>query len=143
MKSVTCWRDLEQFGIDLLTGEACGYMYRFLCDVTANGKAAIEKCLDCSLTLHENWNSGSEHDPHIGSIMLSQEMFAPLAAFCLLEAGFIEVWLMKTGAAFGIAQDDLPEDVQRWKQFHQNDVCHILRSKAPARNQHQMTGRTV
>jgi hypothetical protein len=143
MKSVTCWRDLEQFGIDLLTGEACGYMYRFLCDVTAKGKTTIEKCLDCSLTLHENWNGGSKDDPHVGSIMLSQEMFAPLAAFGLLEAGFAEVWLMKNGSVFGIAQDDPPEEVTRWKEFHRNNVTRILRGKDPARNLHHMSGRTV
>ena len=36
MKSIGCWNDLASYGIDALTGEACGLSYRILCDVIAH-----------------------------------------------------------------------------------------------------------
>lgn len=47
MKTVRSWNDLRPYGIDLLTGEACGMMYRYLCDVTEQGKKAVEKLVRC------------------------------------------------------------------------------------------------
>ena len=87
MKSITCWRDLQPFGIDLLTGEACGLMYRFLCDLTDQGKHVIEKCLGCRIIPAKRWNRGTDEQPHIGSIMLSPDMLVPLSIFALLESG--------------------------------------------------------
>jgi hypothetical protein len=42
---INCWDDLRPFGIDALTGEACGLSYHLLCDVTQKGKRTIEKAL--------------------------------------------------------------------------------------------------
>ena len=47
MKTIHCWNDLSAYGIELLTGEACGLSYRLLCDVTAAGKKLIEKAGHC------------------------------------------------------------------------------------------------
>jgi hypothetical protein len=143
MKLLDTWDQLAEFGIVYLTSESCGYMFRSLCDVTARGKRSIEQCLDCELVLHENWNTGSESDPHIGSIMLSSHMFPPLAAFAFLEAGFAEVWVLKSGAVVGIAADEPPDELTIWRSFCDGQVDRILRSTSAPRNQHQMTGRTV
>ena len=60
--------DLSHYGIVPLTGEACGLMYRILFDVTARGKKILEKAFDVSeLRLRENWNRGTDDDPHVGS----------------------------------------------------------------------------
>ena len=37
MKTISQWRHLEEYGIVPLTGEACGLMYRILCDLTEHG----------------------------------------------------------------------------------------------------------
>ena len=42
MKCIHSWDDLSLHGIVPLTGEACGLMYRILCDVTAPGKKTLE-----------------------------------------------------------------------------------------------------
>jgi hypothetical protein len=142
MKRLENWRSLDEFGIDLLTGESCGYMFRYLCDVTARGKRIIEKCLDCELKLHENWNRGSPSDPHIGSVMLSPQFFAPLAAFALLDDGFAEVWILKSGTVVGIEKDEDPERSKFWRTAYEGHIDRILRNVAP-RHTHQMSGRTV
>ena len=69
MKTVACWEDLARYGIEALTGEACGLSYRLLCDVTAKGKAVLAKFLGApDLALPPAWNRGSEGAPHENSI---------------------------------------------------------------------------
>ena len=66
MKTINCWDDLTQYGIVPLTGEACGLMYRILCDVTGGGKSVLEKALGVAeLKLPESWNCGSDDDPSV------------------------------------------------------------------------------
>lgn len=72
MKAIRCWNDLERYGIVPLTGEACGLMYRILCDVTARGKRLVEKALSVAeVRLAESWNRGTDADPHIGSYVVA------------------------------------------------------------------------
>ena len=35
------WNDLAPFGIEILTAEACGVSYRYLCDVTEKGRKVL------------------------------------------------------------------------------------------------------
>lgn len=83
MKIVSVLGQLEEFGIVVLTGEACSLTYRVLCDLTDQGKRVIEKCLSVEIR-SEPWNSGSKNHPHVASIMLTSDMVVPLAVFALL-----------------------------------------------------------
>jgi hypothetical protein len=141
MKTVSSWRDLEQFGIVALTGEACGLNYRVLFDLTAQGKRIIEKCFACELTLAEPWNGGSKENPHIGSIMLTHEMLMPAGVFALLESGCTEVW--KTNESLlGIEQSDKQETLEALQRHHGLMRRFAYRGTAGDRNVHRMTGRT-
>ena len=148
MQNINCWDDLRPFGIDLLTGEACGLSYRLLCDVTQKGKQTIEKALGVKrLGLPEGWNRGDPHDPHVGSIMLVPELLIPLAIFALLEHGCREVWRTKSGGLVGIEPDDDPERVEAAQRLY-TDSDNFVRRYAYAgtagdRNRHQMSGRVV
>src|SRR5947208_3214060 len=80
MKTITGFQDLTVFGIDPLTGEACGLSYRILCDVTEGGRNVLAKAFGIpSIALPEAWNRGSAADPHVGSVMLAPELLVPLA----------------------------------------------------------------
>jgi hypothetical protein len=93
MKTIACWQDLRPYGVVFLTGEACGLMMRLLFDVTEKGRQVLARTLGIpGLKLAEPWNRGSEADPHVGSIMLTQEMLVPVAVFALLESGCTECW---------------------------------------------------
>lgn len=140
MKYVCCFQDLTALGIEPLTGEACGLSYRLLCDVTAQGRHVIEKCLGVQLTLPEAWNSGKADDPHVGSIMLAQEMFLPLAIFALLESGCREAWKIERGLA-GIERTDAAEEIERARRVHPPLRRFAYRGTAGDRNVHQMSGR--
>ena len=144
MKTINCWDDLSHYGISPLTGEACGLMYRILFDVTARGKRILEKAFDVSeLGLNESWNSGTDDEPHVGSIMLAREVLPFIGVFALLEDGCTEVFLTKRGGLIGIHRTDLAEDVERLKQFHGADLVRRFAYSGTAgdRNEHMMSGR--
>jgi hypothetical protein len=109
MKTVSCWNDLRPFGIEPLTGEACGLMWRILFDVTERGRKVVGKCFGVpNIALAEPWNRGTAEEPHVGSIMLTQEALVPLAVFALLENGCPEVYLMGQ-VVVGIEPGDPPD----------------------------------
>ena len=144
MKSIRCWNDLEKYGIEALTGEACGLSYRLLCDVTSRGKKTLEKALGVAqLGLHESWNHGTADDPSVGSIMLAPESLTLLGVFSLLEDGCREVWLTKSHSLIGIEATDSPDDVEAFKRIHQDDLTRRFAYAGTVgdRNQHVMSGR--
>ena len=94
MKSIACWEDLNEFGIVPLTGEACGLMYRILCDVTPlrrdrpreeDGGEGARPARGQAPRKLESGLGG--RPPHNGSVMLGPELLSFLGVFALLEAG--------------------------------------------------------
>lgn len=144
MKSIHSWDDLSPYGVVPLTGEACGLMYRILCDVTRQGKRTLEKALGVAeLKLHDNWNSGSEANPHVGCIILAREVLPFIGIFALLEDGCPEVWLTKGNGLIGIERTDSIEEVELFKRFRADDLTRRFAYSTTAgdRNQHAMSGR--
>lgn len=86
LRTLKCWDDLRPYGIDLLTGEACAYSMRLLCDVNEEGKKLLEEFFGGCITIADgsNWNSGTKYGGSVGSVMLTRSIFAELAAFILL-----------------------------------------------------------
>jgi hypothetical protein len=145
MKTVGCWNDLQPFGVEALTGEACSLSYRILFDVTEKGRKLIGKCFGIpDMKLGEAWNRGTAEAPHVGSIMLSQEMLVPLGIFALLENGCREVYILN-GTVVGLEPGD-PADTL-------TTMCRVLKTECSRRfsyggpgavgdrNVHQMSGR--
>ena len=138
MKKISCWDDLTPFGIEILTAEACGLSYRYLCDVTEKGRKVLSVAFGIpNFTLAEAWNRGTDASPHVGSIMLSQCMLTPIGVFALLESGSTEVWLLKSGELLGIEPGDRSADMA---------VLNVVRTfsyrgTAGSRNQHVFSGR--
>lgn len=144
MKTVRRWDDLAEFGIVPLTGEACGLMYRILCDLTDRGKRIVEKSLSVAeIRLHDAWNRGTETEPHIGSIMVSPELMPFLGVFALLEAGCCEVWMTKSNTVIGIEKSDSRSDVDLFQQNHGHELARRFAYDGTRgdRNQHVMSGR--
>lgn len=140
---ITCWRELEPFGINLLTGEACGLSYRYLCDVTARGQRIVEKCLGCRLTLAENWNHGTTDHPHVGSLMLAPELFNVLSVFALLESGCTEVYVVADRGVLGFEPSDDAATINRTKRHYGTRLGRRFSYGGTAgdRNVHAMSGR--
>lgn len=142
MKTIACIEDLRPFGIEYLTGEACGLMYRGLYDLTNPGKQIIEKCLGvASLVLHDPWNAGTKQEPHVGSIMLAQGHLIPIGIFALLESGCTEV-LQAGECLYGMEPGD-DESRKFIVGRFQNSRRFAYTGTAGDRNVHQMTQRVV
>lgn len=106
--------------------------YRYLCDVTEQGKKAIEKLFDVELKLPENWNSMA-----VGSIMLQPDMLVPIGIFALLESGCTEVWANKH-ACLGIEPGGDDRIVEIFVKHYADVLC-----TADSRNVHLMTAGTT
>ena len=149
-KRLRDWRDLEQYGIEPLTGESCGIGIRLLCDLSPDGVALMEEFLSVSLdgTGNNSWNhSGIEGWK---SIMLPRSMFQQLAAFCLLLEGFTWAvavnWRSEFASAFyveGIPDDEAMEQFRDAANQVYEGQWHCWRNNGTAglRNLHQFSGR--
>ena len=164
MKSVSCFRDLEQFGIRPLTGEADALGYRILCDLTEQGVKVFKECFgllyrqDKSIVdvagMSPNWNSGG-----VASVMLSDDSIRPLAVMGFYLQG--KVVVITDTNVFGLenGEDIVLDDsgdfynhvdqdrTIRWPSVY-GTVRRIIRPRASdgkvvqgTRNVHQMTGR--
>lgn len=95
-------KDLEQFGIVLLTGEACAYSRRILCDMTITGYKIFCKCYGFKPVpstennmINPAWNKDSYQsvlsayngprvgEPHLYSVMLPYDAWHTLGFWCL------------------------------------------------------------
>ena len=151
MKTLTCWNDLREFGIDGLTGEACTYSLRLLCDVNHRGAEILCELfgLPPGTKLAENWNSGSGNkSPSIGSVMLPYSLFIDVAAFCLFVDGATTVLVDETGRIRGFyATEDDAEQLKECREFAGDQIKRVLTPmggpRAGSRMVHQMSGRAT
>ena len=124
---------LTQFGINPLTGEACAYGLRVLCDVSQEGAALLTQFLGAAtLALHPNWNSRVGERPAVASVLLPRESLRPLHIFALLQQGHDFVTL---DDPTGYTQDE-------WDRYHDPKPAAI-RNPGRQRNTHEMSGRTL
>lgn len=87
-KIIDSWDSLRAFGIEALTGEACGLRMRLLCDLTESGREIIQRFFGGTVVVvnGSEWYGGSGDDPHVASIMLPRSVLEDLGAYCLAEA---------------------------------------------------------
>jgi hypothetical protein len=90
-KHITDLHHLEQYGINLLTGESDAYCMRLLCDLNEDGVALVRtyfgmpKHVEVKSQFNENWNSQVNGKPAIASILLAHEILWEIAKFALLH----------------------------------------------------------
>lgn len=157
MKRLGSFRDLEPFGIEILTGEACNIGRRALCDLTRRGERIVRDLvgLPPDAKLAPGWNGKAT-----ASAMIPYELFEDLAIWCLLDEGCTEIVLVEDGVAggfmweggvYGLKRGDNPDEWTEWlermNQFGKPwRRIHTARSSQPhvgTRNTHQMSGRTA
>src|SRR5271157_4753075 len=98
MKSCN-YNNLREYGINPLTGEACPFGVRILCDLTERGRKIVCDLLGIGYTtippagvFSDNWNSGSRY-----SCMIPRSLFDDLYVWCLLDGGCPEVMVSSDG----------------------------------------------
>jgi hypothetical protein len=143
VKTVKCFDDLRAYGINCLTGEACGIGYRILCDLDEKGAALVRKCLGLvpGSVFARGWNNSQGW-----SVMLPHEMVIPLGIFALLDNGCKEV-LATNGELYGVElEEDADKLYQTLMQFGRSHVRRLkYRGTGPGgdRHVHEMSGRVL
>ena len=139
-------RDLEEFGIRYLTGEACLFSQRVLCDVDAKGKATVLDLMGLppEAPMNEGWNRHG-----ISSVMIPRDLFGQLMVWCLIRDGAYRVVTTSNGYTFGFYPGE-EDEADKWLSFHRgaNLVRHVIERTAGqpgvgTRATHQFTGRTT
>lgn len=149
------WNDLQRYGINSLTGEACSYSQRLLCDLNEKGVDLVREYFGLMIVLNpqvqfaRNWNTQVNGSPAIASIMLPRGIFGDLAKFILfhIEKCDMACWRQDNGWN-GYMLDELPSEMtdERMRTLFPDGVYHnpmsVSERGAGSRNRHQFTGRT-
>ena len=142
-KSIEGIRELQEYGFNMLTGEACGVSMRLLVDLTEQGCLLLGSMLGGAEFTSENWNSGA-----VKSTMLPRSIFADLAAWCLLQDPEVEVVTTSPKVqgdqyAYALAKSWTQEE---WKKYrHVTEYTNSYYRSGTARgglsNRHEFSGR--
>ena len=135
-------RDFNDYGINFLTGEACGYGGRILIDLTPEGADLMEEFLGTTIRRGNAWNNGE------ASMMYPRGAIADLAIFCLIKDGNAVVVLRNDYIALGFTEEEwLAEDENglefrtRYFAAYPNCKTYFNSGTAGTRNRHEMSGR--
>jgi hypothetical protein len=156
--TINSWRDLEQFGINALTGESDKLGQRILCDLSARGVAAIGEYLGMEPSgLSPNWNSKVGEEPAVASILLPRD-YTPLAMFLLLGVARVPYIVTMNGSMIGTDRrqyaDENDKAIEELVRRSPDEPSigwrlpySVIRNPLPAdalsiRNIHGFTGRT-
>jgi hypothetical protein len=147
------WGDLEQFGVNALTGEACAYGMRLLCDVNADGRDMLLDYLGLPMTTQASapWNSSVNNEPSVGSFMLHRRELLHIAEFAMIRNGAIAIVYKADEAVMGIYTEHMAEQYQKLVDDWPNTTGKWTmrgtgKSSQPgegSRNTHAFTGRTA
>lgn len=142
------WQGLDKFGIICLTGEACVYSLRLLCDLTPAGVKLLEDFFGGNLEIKKgsNWNSQG-----VASIMLARGLAKELAVFALFQHGFEYAIVERGGNIHGMDKElydryvkpdsDCPIMPDHWEHVFRNPGADKPGVSIGGRNIHQMSGR--
>jgi hypothetical protein len=149
---VDCWRHLEQFGINMLTGEACHHSMRLLCDVNADGRDLLLDYFGMPVTtvISNAWNSRVNSEPAVGSFMLHRGSCLQIAEFAMVRTDVKAIVYKGGDAIMGIYTqhmleqytkliEDWPDTTGRWTMRTLGSSNH---PHVGSRNTHAMSGRS-
>jgi hypothetical protein len=148
MKTIRDARDLEKYGINLLTGEACRVGRRILTDLTARGVCIVGDMLGIDhKQFRENWNSKVNGEPAVASFMLPYSMIRDLMVWCLIKDGCTAIIETDEEYIYGREDSDDPEKWDERVDFfrkHYKWIRTITLKDGPSRGTrmvHAMSGR--
>lgn len=143
--AVSSLGDLEQYGLNCLTGEACAYSMRLLFDYNIEGASLLADFFGFAVDLHakNNWNSSVDGRDAIGSVMLTADTAWELAAFAMLRYGYERV-VPNQPNHHGVYGFNMTNDyAEEYMEEHQDEWRIYRNPQGGSRNTHQMSGRTV
>lgn len=140
------FRDLAVAGISPLTGEACAFSQRILCDVSEPGRALLQDFFGVSeFATHPNMNSTVGDAAAIGSVMLPRGIWRDLAAYYAFSSGALAYLEHPDGTLMVLyAQELLDRYTERTDiSIVRNPATSSLAPRVGSRNVHMATGRVM
>lgn len=98
------YRNLEDYGIKFLTGEACAMSERLLFDLTQEGKEHVERFLGGSVVVKRDTNT---NPGAVSSILLHPSVLTDLALNIVWSRRTGADWLIRRPSSIWIATDEL------------------------------------
>lgn len=141
------YQNLTEFGINPLTGEACAYGKRILCDLDQNGVELVAEFLGVyPNAFPENWNSYVGKNKAVASVMLHRNSFTDIIAFALMLKGWRFIIIHNYEKSITATDDE--HEVQLWRDSNLEGLRIVFNPAAMqphigSRNIHQMSGRTI
>lgn len=145
------WADFREYGINFLTGEACAFSMRLLCDLSEKGQEVVTDFLGLpsSIQLAPSWNSHVGEAPAVASVMLPRGLFQELARFIAFAVlGHKYVVIMPDSSVHSYEDGYIESNgltLEKAKSLLQGDwYTNCRSSSAPqvgSRNVHAATGR--
>jgi hypothetical protein len=155
-RHIGTWRDLADYGIEVLTGEACLIGARYLCDLDERGARIVRSLfgLPPGCELANPWNGSGRIGVHVASIKLPPGLFDLVATFCLFDAGCAHVIVTRDLGVYGVAAPRLAAPGGAWEAVAELVKLHgpdaIVRTYTPLAHPgvgldatHAMSGRTT
>lgn len=139
-------RDLVPLGINPLTGEACAYSQRVLCDVSEAGRELLQDFFGVqTFATHPNMNSLVGEAPAIGSVMLARNLWRDLAAYYAFSSGALAYVTAPDGAMMLLYEEALADRYAAHPEFEltRNPTIGATAPRVGSRNVHIATGRVM
>jgi hypothetical protein len=150
---VSSWEHLKQFGINMLTGEACAYAQRLLCDVNEEGRSLLVDYFGLAgdEAVKRNWNDTQINGlDAVGSFMLHRNSLMQVAEFAMLRSNpkavvykgreaIMAIYTDHMMAQYKLLIDAWPSMTDAWtmRTLGKNTQPHV-----GSRNTHAYSGRT-
>ncbi len=144
------WADMQQYGVSPLTGEACAYSMRVLCDLNEDGAKLIQQFFGLPAfpapAFAGNWNGTVNGKPSIGSIMLPHGAMNDLTRFAMFSVSKCVV-VVEQGGYTGYSAEEAKEYHDMLEVWVENGHKTYSNFAAPraveGRNIHAMSGRAL
>jgi len=150
MKPVHTWSDLQQFGINCLTGESCAYGMRLLCDLNEDGRKLVADYHGTNIhSFRSNWNSTVDGKPAVASVMLHRDSLQQIAIFAMFRAGALAaaVW---NGETVPVESDERLAEYENYINnggstwsLRRNPALTSTAPREGSRNVHAASGRAT
>ena len=146
MMKTYSYRNMTEFGINPLTGEACVFGKRVLCDLDEDGVSLLSEYLGIlPNAFPENWNTRVGRKDAVASIMLDRHAFHDIIIFALMLRGWHYI-IVRDYCYITVTNED--REMEAWQDLKMEGVKIIInqRPSAPcvgSRNIHQMSARYV
>ena len=139
------FRDMEAYGFNMLTGEACAYSFRYLFDISERGREILNSFLGMPYNTEYAypWNSRVGENASVGSVMLTRKAAFDLMIYVALhvDRAAVVYWSEDYGTVIGY-DAIYPEAEDYYISAKYNRFVNYASPKSvEGRNQHQFSGR--